>query len=89
MVVNVTATGPTAKGWLTVFNADDAGPPTASNLNFLAGQTVPNLVKISVGQFQDLNQGKFKIANTAGGAGAGSVQIIVDLVGYYTGNGSL
>jgi hypothetical protein len=42
-VINVTATGPSAAGFVTVFPC--GGPtPTVSNLNFDAGQTTPNLV---------------------------------------------
>jgi hypothetical protein len=42
-VLNVTATEPDAAGYVTVFPCDEA-QPTASNLNYVAGQTVPNLV---------------------------------------------
>jgi hypothetical protein len=42
-VINVTATAPSAAGFVTVFPC--GGPtPTVSNLNFDAGQTTPNLV---------------------------------------------
>ena len=43
VVVNVTVTAPTSDGYLTVF-PPDVPRPTSSNLNFVAGQTVPNLV---------------------------------------------
>ncbi|MET9955278.1 hypothetical protein ABZ135_27545, partial [Streptomyces sp. NPDC006339] len=43
VVLNVTATGPTAGGFVSVY-PDGAPRPTASNLNFTAGQTIPNLV---------------------------------------------
>jgi hypothetical protein len=43
VVLNVTVTGPTGAGFVTVFPCD-AAQPTASNLNYAAGQTVPNLV---------------------------------------------
>ncbi len=41
--VNVTVAGPDAAGHVTVYPCDQPRP-TASNLNFVAGQTVPNLV---------------------------------------------
>ena len=64
-------------GKWTSQNAFDVGAPTASNLNFAAGQTVPNLVKVKVGA-----DGKIKIANSIGNASAGGVQILVDIVGF-------
>jgi CSLREA domain-containing protein len=81
VVVNVTATGGTKNGWLTVFPSDGV-LPTASNINFLAGQTIPNLVKILVSA-----EGQFRIANTKHPTvptpNAGTVHIIVDIVGYF------
>jgi hypothetical protein len=41
--LNVTATEPAADGYLTAYPCG-ATPPTASNVNFESGQTVPNLV---------------------------------------------
>ncbi len=42
-VLNVTVDGPTANGYLTVWPCD-APQPNASNINFVRGQTIPNLV---------------------------------------------
>jgi hypothetical protein len=48
VVLNVTVTNPATAGYLTVWPA--GGPlPLASNLNFTAGQTVPNLVEVGIG----------------------------------------
>jgi len=49
VVLNVTVTQPVAPGYVTVFPCDEA-MPTASNLNYSTGQTVPNAViaKVSV-----------------------------------------
>ncbi len=47
-VFNVTVTEPTASGYITVFPAPPP-PPVASNLNYVPGQTVPNLVIAGVG----------------------------------------
>ncbi len=80
-VLNVTATEPTAPGYLTLFPADACDPPLASNLNFVTGQTVPNLVIVRVS------------AQPACGAGTGEVgiynftgntHVVVDLFGYFT-----
>ena len=46
--------------------------PTASNLNFLAGQTVPNLVMMKLGA-----GGAISIAN-----GPGAAHVLVDVMGY-------
>ncbi|MFN8023629.1 MAG: hypothetical protein U0Q03_19020 [Acidimicrobiales bacterium] len=44
LVFNATVTEPTAPGFLTMFPDDAATVPLASNLNFVAGQTIPNQV---------------------------------------------
>ena len=48
VVLNVTATRPTRGGFLTVWPSD-APQPSTSNLNFVAGQTVPNMVVARIG----------------------------------------
>ncbi|MEO8749930.1 MAG: hypothetical protein ABI384_05980 [Allobranchiibius sp.] len=48
VMVNVTVTGPTAAGTITVY-PDGTTMPTASNLNFTAGQTIPHLVLSKLG----------------------------------------
>jgi hypothetical protein len=70
-VLNVTVTGPTASSYLTVWPAG-ARQPTASNLNFVTGQTVPNLVEVGIG-----TNGQVTVFNAAG-----SVNVIVDVEGY-------
>jgi hypothetical protein len=71
IVLNVTVTQPDRPGYLTVYPGGSA-PPNASNLNFVAGQTVANLVAVRVPADGDL--GIFSNAN---------VHVIFDLVGYY------
>jgi hypothetical protein len=48
VVLNVTVTDPAGAGFVTVYPCRDT-PPTASNLNYVAGQTVPNAVMTAVG----------------------------------------
>ncbi len=48
VVLNVTVTQASASGYVTVY-PDGVTRPTASNLNFVAGQTIPNLVVAPVG----------------------------------------
>jgi hypothetical protein len=48
VVLNVTVTNPTGSGFVTAYPAG-AARPNASNLNYVAGLTVPNLVEVAVG----------------------------------------
>jgi len=74
VVANVTAIGATATTFLTIFPSD-ASRPNTSNLNPLAGSPpTPNQVTVAL---------------SAGGAvsiynDAGTVNLIIDLAGYYT-----
>jgi hypothetical protein len=73
VVMNVTVTGPSAPGsHLTVFPTGES-PPVASNLNFVANQTVPNLVVVKLGA-----GGKVSVYNAAG-----NVHVIADVAGWY------
>src|SRR4029077_7239279 len=50
VVLNVTVTNPSAASNLRLFPSDaTTQPPNASDLNFVAGQTVPNLVVVKLG----------------------------------------
>ncbi|MBI2703788.1 MAG: M23 family metallopeptidase [Actinobacteria bacterium] len=73
VVLNVTVDGPTAASHVTAWPAGQ-GMPVASNLNFVAGQTVPNLVVVKVGA-----GGKVSLFNNVG-----STHMIADVVGYYS-----
>ena len=70
---SMAVTEPAAAGFVTVW-AGGAPRPTASNLNFVAGQTVPNLVVAPVGA-----DGKIQLYNSAGG----STELVADVAGYY------
>ena len=72
VALNVTVVSPTASNYLTVYPSG-AAQPTASNLNFTAGQTIANMVIAKVG-----NDGKIAIFNNAG-----STQVLVDVVGWF------
>ena len=73
VVFNLTVTQPRSLGFITAY-ASGAARPNASNLNFSAGQTVPNLVTVPVGA-----NGKVTLFNSS----AGSAQLIADVTGYY------
>ena len=72
VVLNVTATGESSGGFFTVYPTG-AVRPTASNLNWSAHETVPNLVTVGLG-----SNGRVTIFN-----GTGSAEAVVDLEGYY------
>lgn len=48
--LNVTVTNPVAAGFLTVYPCA-SGRPVSSNLNYVAGQTVPNFVIVAADEF--------------------------------------
>jgi hypothetical protein len=72
VMLNVTADGTTASSFLTVYPAG-ATRPTASNLNWKAGDTIPNLVTVKIGA-----AGQVSIFNLTG-----NVHVIADVAGYY------
>ncbi len=72
VVLNMTVVVPTAASYMTVWPTGEA-MPTASNLNYVAGQTVPNLVKAKVGA-----GGQVSVFNAAG-----SVHVLADVAGWY------
>jgi hypothetical protein len=72
--MNVTIVSPTAQSNLRLFPAN-VSTPTASNLNWLAGQSpTPNKVDVKLS-----GDGKIKLYNHAG-----TVHVLADVVGYYT-----
>ena len=80
VVLNVTVTNATAPAYLTVYPYEDTDntPPLASNLNFVRGQTVPNLVVARVG-----DAGSVSIYTNAG-----SADVIFDVTGWITSQSS-
>jgi len=72
VVLNVTAVSATKNSYLTVY-PDGESTPTASNLNFAANQTVPNLVIVPLGA-----DGKVRFFNDTG-----DVEVIADIFGWY------
>ncbi|MGD9794283.1 MAG: hypothetical protein AB7V43_12460 [Acidimicrobiia bacterium] len=74
VVLNVTAADTTAGSFLTVYPSDAASRPDASNLNWVSGDVVPNLVTVALSA-----DGKVSFYNYAG-----NVNVIADVAGYYT-----
>ena len=77
VVVNATAAHGSAASFLTVYPAGVTTVPTASNVNFSAGEAVANRVTVAVG-----TGGQIEVYNHAG-----TVDVDVDVDGYYTGAG--
>ncbi len=76
VVLNVTAVNPSAASYVTVY--PDSHPlPNVSNLNFVAGQTIANLVIVPV------YDGKIDLRNANG-----NVDLLADVTGYYATGGS-
>lgn len=74
VAMNVTAVGPTADGYLTVFPADVGTTPLASNLNTKVGAPpTPNKVDVKLSP-----TGAIKVFNFSG-----TVNVLADVVGYY------
>ncbi|MEH0842967.1 hypothetical protein V6U81_11335 [Micromonospora sp. CPCC 205711] len=78
VVLNVTVTGPTSGGFLTVYPAGEARP-TASSINFAANWLGSNNVTVKLG-----SGGKVSIYNHVGYTHA-----VVDVVGYYAKDNSI
>jgi hypothetical protein len=76
VVMNVTVTSPTKSGNLTVYPGAGSAP-LVSNLNFSAGETVPNLVTTQV------SDGQVSFHNNSGG----TVEVVADLEGFYAQGG--
>ncbi|MET9955348.1 FlgD immunoglobulin-like domain containing protein [Streptomyces sp. NPDC006339] len=72
VVMNVTATRPTASSYVSVYPYGTPRP-TSSNLNVVAGQTVANLVTVPV------KDGKVTLYNHGG-----TIDLIGDVAGYFT-----
>ena len=72
VALNVTVTDPAVSGFVTVWPTG-TDRPTASNLNFVAGQTVPNMVVVKVGLS----------GNVSLFTNAGPLDLIVDVMGWF------
>ncbi|MFN8020292.1 MAG: hypothetical protein U0Q03_02085 [Acidimicrobiales bacterium] len=75
VALNVTATNPSSSSYLTVWPKGQT-KPTASNLNFTPGQTVPNMVIVPVGANGQVNIFNF----------AGTTDVIVDILAWFPDN---
>jgi hypothetical protein len=86
VLLNVTVTGPTLGGFLSVRPADAPGTPTTSSLNFATGQTVPNAVQVNV-PTAGPDAGKIEITYNADEVLGPRTDVLIDIVGYTTNAG--
>lgn len=77
-LLNLTVVSPAQGGYLTAYPAGEAAP-TASNVNFVAGQTAANLSLVKVG-----TDGRVRLRNGS----ADPVDVVVDAFGYVSGSGA-
>ena len=75
VAVHVTVVDTTGNGWIAA-EADGAGTPGTSILNYLKGQTVSNTVIVPVAA-----DGKIELYN---GGGSTSVDLLADVTGYFS-----
>jgi hypothetical protein len=80
VALNVTVTGPTAAGYVGVWAGAASQPPRTSALNYAAGQTVANMAITQTASDTNNGDPSFSVGNFS----AGSVNLIVDVVGFYT-----
>ncbi|MER5637601.1 PKD domain-containing protein [Kitasatospora sp. NPDC002227] len=76
LVLNVTAVNPSQAGYLSVYPSGTDRPAT-SNVNFKAGQTVPNLVTVPTGEGGQVTLYNF----------SGTTDVVVDVMGFYQSGG--
>lgn len=74
VVLNVTVVAKGGSGHLTVYPTG-SNQPTTSNVNYVTGQAVPNLVTVPVGP-----TGALSFANSWGG----DVDVVADVFGFYS-----
>ncbi len=83
VVLNVTAVMPTAPGFVSVRPDGTPGPPETSNLNFAAGDIVPNAVTVALPP-----SGAIDVVYDAFGAVGPTTDMLVDVTGFYVAGGS-
>lgn len=76
VALNVTAINPAGNGFLTAWPTGQA-KPTASNLNFVPGQVVPNMVVVPLG-----TGGKISLWSST------TVDVLVDVLGWFPAAGA-
>ncbi len=77
VIANLTATRPTVGTYLVTYPADQTAP-SASDINLVAGATLPNLVVVQLDTSGDTHNGDVDLLNSVG-----SVNAIIDIEGWF------
>lgn len=83
-VLNATVTDTTGNGYLGLYPYNPNDPtaqPGTSTLNYLKGQTIPNLAVETAGTVYDSVQGSYDLGVYLGGKGTG--QVVLDAFGFF------
>jgi hypothetical protein len=83
VTLNVTVVNPAADGFISIRPAGTPGAPTTSSLNFVAGQTTPNAVTVSLPTTGGV-AGSIEITYDAYGQLGPAADVLIDAVGYNT-----
>ena len=80
MALNIAVTNTSSPSFLTAWPNDGSSRPNASDLNWPAGTTIPNLVIATLAS-SGATKGAVNVYNLSG-----SADVIVDVEGYYVGS---
>ena len=83
VVANVTVVHPTAAGFMSVRPVGATGVPSTSSLNFSAGQIVGNSLTMQLPV-----TGNFQLYYYAAGSSGATVDLVIDVAGYYVDGGT-
>jgi hypothetical protein len=78
VIANLTAIAPTQGTFLVAYPADLSGAPNASDINLVAGATLPNLIVVQLDTSGDTHNGHLDLLNSVG-----SVNAIIDIEGWF------
>lgn len=81
VALNITATGAEEYGFVSAWSCDEAKPET-SNLNFVAGRSVPNMIIVRISQAAS-TRGSVCLESSA------DVQLVADVMALFTGTGDV
>lgn len=78
LIANLTAVTPTQGTYLVAYPADQTTLPSASDINLVAGATLPNLVVVQLDTTGDTHNGDLDLLNSVG-----RVNAVIDIEGWF------